>query len=528
MAGAGSCEERARLTARTSEASDGSTLCSIAPASAPEPFAAVAETTSGVVFFVGERAYKLKKPVALGFLDFTRLEDREAACLREVELNRRLNADVYLGVAEVRGPDGLREPLVVMRRLPASARLSSLVSAGAPTGEHLRRLAQMMATFHAGAERSGEIEATASRDATLRRWETNASRMGHLAGALFDPEMLDRVLLLARRYLAGREPLFAARMAAGDACDGHGDLLADDIFCLDDGPRVLDCLDFDDELRYGDVLADVAFLAMDLESLGRPDLAATFLDHYKSAGGATWPASLAHHHIAYRAQVRALVVGLRFEQGDSGAVSASRHLLRLAHQHLERGRVRLVVIGGLPGTGKSTLSAEVGRALGARVICADEVRKRLAGLEPTTPAPAAFGEGIYKPEMTAATYEELLGRARKHLSFGEAVVLDATFSDPKWREAARSIARETFTDLDELECVAPPEVIEDRISRRADEVGQISDAGAAVLRELARRGVPWPGAKQVDTSASTDVVRGVVAEVLGLAPDEPPGEPSGD
>ena len=141
---------------------------------------------------------------------------------------------------------------------------------------------------------------------------------------------------------------------AGRARDGHGDLLADDIFLLDDGPRVLDCLEFDDALRLDDVLADVAFLAMDLERLGRPDLAERFLAAYRAASGDTWPSSLAHHHIAYRAQVRAKVSAIRAEQGVPDSADKAQALLRLALAHLEAGRVRLVLVGGLPGTGKST------------------------------------------------------------------------------------------------------------------------------------------------------------------------------
>ena len=154
--------------------------------------------------------------------------------------------------------------------------------------------------------------------------------MERLPRGVFHPGTAERVLFLARRYLAGRERLFSARLDAGRACDGHGDLLAEDIFCLDDGPRVLDCIDFDDRLRYGDVLNDVAFLAMDLERLGRPDLSRRFLELYREFTGDSWPASLAHHYVAYRAQVRALVAGIRLAQAGGSSPEAARHLLALS------------------------------------------------------------------------------------------------------------------------------------------------------------------------------------------------------
>lgn len=239
---------------------------------------------------------------------------------------------------------------------------------------------------------------------------------------VLDPERVRAVDGLAQRYLGGRGPLFAHRIAEGRAGDGHGDLLADDVFCLDDGPGVLDCIEFDDRYRLDDALADVAFLAMDLERIGRPDLTERFLAAYREHADDSWPASLAHHHVAYRAQVRAKVTAIRATQGDRSAGPEAVRLLDLAHRHLNAGAVRLVVVGGLPGTGKSTLAAGLGDACGATVLRSDEIRKELTGLAPHEPAPAAFGEGLYRPELTAATYTEMLRRAEITLGLGETVV----------------------------------------------------------------------------------------------------------
>jgi len=481
--------------------------------------AAVAETHSGVVFFIGDRAYKLKKPVSLGFLDFRSRGVRELACHREVELNRRLAPDVYLGVADLVDPEGLAfDHLVVMRRLPSDRCLAALVTSGAETGEHLHRLARLLARFHEGSKRSADIDAAARSDALVALWQANASGMDRLAGPLFPSELAERVLALARRYLAGRVALLEERISAGRVRDGHGDLLADDIFCLDDGPRVLDCVEFDDRLRYVDVLSDVAFLAMDLERLGRPDLAANFLDEYRRQSCDTWPASLAHHYIAYRAQVRAKVAGLRVEAGVQPERSArnARQLLGLAGAHLEAGRVRLVVIGGLPGSGKSSLAVAVGEALGAVVVRSDEVRKALAGIDRTTPAPASFGEGLYRPEATAATYAELFERARSYLSRGQSVVLDASFHAPDLRVSARQLAAETVSDLDELHCSAPYGLLERRVARRRRRDGEISDASVAVVRRLAATEPAWPTAVEIDTSRAPTLTRRAAFERLGI------------
>ena len=461
--------------------------------------AAVAETHSGVVFFVGDRAYKLKKPVDLGFLDFRTREARLDACRREVALNRRLAPDVYLGVADISGPDGQPcDHLVVMRRMPGDRRLSSMVAAGVDVKEHLAGLAVLLAHFHAGADRSSAIDEMAGRDAVRRRWETNHDEMAQFRNTVLDPEVEDGVITLARRYLAGRGPLFEQRIEEGRACDGHGDLLADDIFCLDDGPRVLDCLEFDDRLRFGDALADVAFLAMDLERLGRPDLASEFLDRYQDASGDRWPPSLAHHHIAYRAQVRAKVAAVRWSQGDTGSAATAARLLALCHDHVRQARVRLVLVGGSPGTGKSTVARGIAAPLDALVFRSDEVRKSLAGLDPLVPSPAPLEDGLYRPAMTGATYTELLARAHTALELGRTVVLDATWRDPRWREAAAGVAAAVAADLVELRCVAPLDVALERVRRRSGT--DASDATEEVTRALSGRDGGWSTATAIDTS----------------------------
>ncbi len=484
--------------------------------------AAVVETHSGIIYFSGDRVFKQKKPLDLGFLDYRRREAREAACHREVRLNRRLAPEVYLGVADVCNPDGTPcEHLVVMRRLPAGRKLSTLATVGLVTAGQLRHLARVLAAFHAKAETSADIDSAASRDAQAARWEANHAEMARFTGPVFDPRALADVAALARQYLAGRADLFADRVSAGRARDGHGDLLADDIFLLEEGPAVLDCLEFDDRLRWGDVLADVAFLVMDLDRLGRPDLAAQFLAAYREFTGDTWPESLAHHYIAYRAQVRAKVTALAWEQAGPGAPDrgedhrAARSLLDLARRHLIAGQVRLIVIGGLPGTGKSTLAAGLGRAWGASVVRSDEVRKQLAGVDPSTPAPAPFGQGLYRPEMTEATYRAMLARTRVALSHGESVIADASWHDPAWRGAAREVASQTAAELIELRCELPVDVILQRVTGRARQ-GDPSDATADLVRRLAASRSPWPSALEVDTSpAPGKIVEGVLEMLAG-------------
>jgi aminoglycoside phosphotransferase family enzyme/predicted kinase len=463
--------------------------------------AAVAETHTAVVVFVGDRAYKLKKPVDLGFLDFSSRPKRARACAREVELNRRLSPDVYLGVADVWGPDGtLCDHLVVMRRMPAERRLATLARAGDDVGDGLVDLARLLAGFHARAERSRAADEAARPEALRQRWHDNTEGLLRHGAGLLDAVEIARADALAAEYLVGREPLFERRIASGRAVDGHGDLLADDIFLLDDGPRVLDCLEFDNRLRYGDTLADVAFLAMDLEHLGRPELAAQFLAAYAEHAGDSWPASLAHHHVAYRAQVRAKVAAIRSGQGGAGAAAEAQDLLALCCRHLDAGRVRLVVVGGLPGTGKSTLAAGLGDVLDASVLRSDEIRKELAGVDPRHHADDAYRTGLYAPQMTAATYDTLLARAAVALAGGESVVLDASWLDAGRRQRVRGLASAHDAVLTELRCEAPADLAARRLTERRREAQDPSDATTEIAAAMRRDADTWIEATVVDTS----------------------------
>jgi aminoglycoside phosphotransferase family enzyme/predicted kinase len=477
----------------------------------------VVETHTSTLFFVDDLVYKRKKPLDLGFCDFRTRASRRAACHEEVRLNRRLAPDVYLGVADVLGPDGAPcDHLVVMRRLPADRRLSHLIERAEDVHAALRQVAEQLAGLHLRSPAPAGLARVGDAASWLQLWSDGLDALRAFPDLVPD-DMRERTRELAMRWLDGRSHLLDGRIAQGRMHDGHGDLLADDIFVLPEGPQILDCLEFDERLRVGDGLADAAFLAMDLERLGAPDLARFFLSTYEDLTGDTAPASLEDLYLGYRAHVRSKVTSVRARQdGLPETAALARSLAGLALAHLERGRVRLVVVGGLPGTGKTTLAARVAQQEGWVHLSSDVTRKRLAGLAPG---------GLYAPDATARTYRELLDQARALLADGESVVLDASFVAEQWREAARATARDTHADVVELQCRAPEHVAEARlVSRPAGP----SDATAEVRRAMSTRLAPWPEALRIDTSGSVEESSRQVAAGVGLPPSEatPIGDPT--
>ena len=480
-------------------------LIDYAPGLPPGESGRLVQTHISFVILAGDRVYKVKKPVDFGFLDFTTADKRARMCAAEVERNSRLSPDVYLGVEPIRprgdgfalGAGGPGDPgpidyAVVMRRLPADGMLESMLAQGRATAAHARAIADVVAEFHLGAERGPAITEYGSRAVIERNWTENFEQTRPAVGDTIDRAAFDALRAYVTRLLDANEGLLRHRRDEGWIRDGHGDLkvtaIAFDLGPEDEasdpasGVRILDCIEFNDRMRYGDVAADLAFLLMDFASRGRPELADELLSHYLARTlDADLPLLLPFYE-CYRAYVVAKIS--TFAAADPHVPAADREEARVAARHhfgLAAGYAggaagpRLIVVVGPSGSGKSTLATALAGRLGARWLSSDIARKRLAGLDPTAASGSGVDSGLYDAATTARTYDALLREAEVSLRDGHPVILDATFSDPAQRHAAAALARRLDVRCDLLVCEASDDVVRERMHSRAGDPAAVSE-----------------------------------------------------
>lgn len=484
------------------------------------------ETHISWVFLAGDRVYKVKKPVDLGFLDFTTLERRRFFCAEEVRLNQRLTHDVYLRVVEVRGDDGLRiegpgstrEVAVEMRRLPHDRMLDVLVRADRAEPALLDDIGRIVARFHAAAPTGGEIDALGRLEAIAANWRENFEQTATFGADVLPDEWRSGLQRWVRAFIDREAARFAARIRAGRIRDCHGDLQAQHVCCTDP-VQIFDCIEFNQRFRFGDVAAEIAFLMMDLDRLGRADLGLRFVNAYLEEGGDYEAVPLLDFYRAYRAFVRGKVLGFMLPDRPDAAAKA-RERFALAHRYTRTERApRLMITTGVVGSGKSTVARAVAARLGAIVVRTDAVRKRLEGLSPTTHRPAAAGEGLYTPEMGRRTYAEALRLAGALLAAGWPVLVDGTFSTAAERQQARELAARLRRPFASLWCDAPDAVLHARLRRRAADPREVSDAGPELLAPHRARYEPpqgEPGTLRVDTAGGSEAAVEAALRAMAL------------
>jgi aminoglycoside phosphotransferase family enzyme/predicted kinase len=451
------------------------------------------ETHISWVFLAGDKVVKVKRPVAYGFVDHTTPEARHQSCLDEVRLNRRLTDGVYLDVVPIVQSDGSYrvggegQPIewaTLMRRLPASGMLDTLLAAGHAPPDLAARLARRLIPFHRDLAPSCGCTAEVAAAATAIVTE-NLDELAPFARNSLGPIQFDLVATAIRHFLAARDELLQSRAATGWIREGHGDLRVGHVCLEPEGMvQIFDCVEFNRDLRCADVASDLAFLIMDLTRMGASEIATSLLARYREAG-LDLPDELLRLYSAHRALVRAKIAGL--ELPGSGREEAARHMaeatdyLDLASGAALTVRPVLVAMTGLSGTGKSTVARLLARALGARLFASDVVRKELAVIE--GPAPAAWGEGIYRPEWTGATYDRLFALAEASLRSGTPVILDAAFLATEQRTGAAETAARANVQLVLVETVCDEETVAARLAARAVQGHSPSDATLCIFRQ---------------------------------------------
>jgi aminoglycoside phosphotransferase family enzyme/predicted kinase len=493
----------------------------------------VHETHISLVFLAGQYAYKIKKPVNFGFLDYSTLDRRRYFCEQEVLLNRRLCSGLYLGVVPiVEDRSGIRlnvpgtpmEYAVQMRRLPTRLMMDSLMVTHSLTSSQVERLADRVAEFHARAGRDETVRRFGSREAIRENWEENFAQSAPFVGHTLTPLQLGLLQATARAWMARHADIIDRRASQGFVRDVHGDLRTSAV-CFTDPIQVFDCIEFSPKLRCSDVASEIAFMAMDLELRDQPTFARTFVSRYVQQSGDPGLLPLLTFYKCYRACVRGKVESLQATQHPAGseALVLARRCFALACRYArDEPPPLLLVVCGLSGTGKSAVTARLAATENWAAISSDVVRKELAGIHPFDHTPEAYERGMYGEAMTHRTYEEMAARAKTLLGAGRSVILDATFQHSWEREVVQRLGADVGALVLFLELVATDDTIEERLRLRAADPRVVSDATWDTYLAQKRRWEPlrasaW-SSLVIDTNAPLDTclqrVRAGLAERL--------------
>lgn len=455
----------------------------------------VIETHISWVILTGPFAYKIKKPVALGFLDFSSLERRRRFCAEELRLNRRLAPLLYLDLVTITGSataprlNGAGAPMeyaVRMRQFDQSRQLDRVLAAGGLRAAHIDRLAATVATFHGALPPAPADSPFGTPDAV---WEPVAANFAHIRPLLdnaADRAALERIATWSSEVYARLRDEFAARKTQGFIRECHGDMHLANMALIEDAVVIFDCLEFNESLRWIDVISEIAFVTMDLDDRHEPSFAMRFLNRYLELGGDYEGLRVLRYYQVYRAMVRAKVACIRLQQ-EPAATERQMHLalfrryIFLAEQYTRDAPCALLITHGLSGSGKTLFSQSLVERLGAIRLRSDVERKRLAGMAATERATAPAASGLYAQDSSIRTYARLRDLAARVVAAGFPVIVDATFLRHEQRVAFRHLAASLRIPFAILDFRAPEPLLRQWITERQRHGQDASDATTAVL-----------------------------------------------
>lgn len=472
------------------------------PESYPHPVQHVRliETHISWVLLAGEFAYKLKKPLNLGFLDFSTLDRRRFCCEEEIRLNRRLAPETYLDVQPITGDKhgpivgGTGRVLEWAVRMQAFPEASTLDRATTVTPDQIDAIADRIAAFHRNIDTAPASGPLGTPEAVMHPVRENFNQVRELLAHPL-PEALPELEQVAHwSELEGTrlQDHFQQRLAQGFVRECHGDLHLGNIAWVNDAPLIFDCIEFNPALRFIDIISEVAFLFMDLAARGSTDLAWRFINRWLEQTGDHAGLAALRFYLVYRAMVRLKVASIRFSQGDRSHEEEIGHYLDLALALSRQAPTQLILMHGYSGSGKTWLSQRLLETLGAIRIRSDVERKRLFGLEALADSTAAKRD-IYTAEANQKTLEHLLALGRSLLDFGYSVIADATFLAKTWRRPFQAMAVGLERPLRIVSLVAPPEVLRRRVTQRETRADDASEAGVVVLEAQMKNAEPFAG-----------------------------------
>ncbi len=449
------------------------------------------QTHISLVVLVGESAYKIKKPVDFGFLDFSTLERRKYYCYEEVRLNKRLCPSIYDKVVTIteqgnnslliNGSGEIIDYAVKMHRFSQDKLMKEMLQHEMVTKEHIRLINDILVDFYITQALCQQAETYGSLDAVKQNIVENFDQTEEMKDVTVSTDQFEYIQKKNNEFFKKNASIFEKRIDQKKICDCHGDLHSGNIVINDD-ICIFDCIEFNKRFRYIDVASDIGFLAMDLDMMNHPFLSSFLINDYVSKSNDSDLFEVLNFYKSYRAYVRGKVLGFQLnddqisEEKRNEIINTAQRYFILSKYYAElfslplyQKKPIIFIVSGLTGTGKSTLASKLSVDYHAVTLNTDIIRKKLAGIDKFERHHDEFDTGLYAPDRVAKTYDTMLQHAEDILKKGSNVVLDATFQQRSYRNKAQLIARNQNAIYLAIECVCPEPVakrwLEERLKK---------------------------------------------------------------
>ena len=491
----------------------------------------VLQTHISFVALTGTHAYKIKKSVNFGFLDFSTLEKRKYYCEEELRLNKRLCPDIYLGVLPItqedhtlklNGKGTIVDYAVKMKEFPQDSIMTNLLRQGKITEKTIEEMCTLLVDFYQKDTRSAEIDSYGKLSAVKQNIDENFEQTQSVIDITIPKKTYDFLKDANARFFEKKKDVFDKRIHDGRIHDCHGDLHSGNIVVSNGRIYIFDCIEFNKRFRFCDVASDIGFLAMDLDYQNQPFLSSYLIKRYNERSNDTGIFDVLNFYKSYRAYVRGKVIGFQLndphiqEEKKKEIITTAKTYFDLSEYYaslfsldLALHKPFLFIVTGLTGTGKSTVALKIAVDYHAHQINTDVVRKELAGMDQFERHHDQFNTGLYDPKNIDGTYEKVMEKASGLLNKGENVVVDATFQKKKYRDMAHKVAKENKAIYIMIRCVCPDIVVKKRLDERVKQKS-ISDGRWEIYQHQKETFEPFTSTEsflEMDTSDDSSLYR---------------------